>query len=124
MVIYVLPKINTPPVIWVEVHIERIHLAVATIVDNQSKAFDSGRVPGTVGFDSIEPGWMRGNIIVGRQVNAFPAFLVQSIEIVKGQRCWEAVHDGKIDFGFGMYELGSNVTGKVGFVGIQPDDRS
>lgn len=118
MVVHVLPEINTPPVVWVEVHIERIHFAVATIIDDQSKAFGSGRIPSTIGLDSIEPGRMRGNIIVGCQVNIFPAFTVQGIEIVKSQRCWEAVHDGEIDFGLGMYELGSNVTGKVGFVGI------
>ncbi len=124
MVVHVLPKNNTPPVVWVEVHIECIYFAIATIVDDDRKALGPDCIPGTVRLDSVEPGWMRGNIVIGCEVDAFPAFIVQGIEIIKVQRGWIAIHDGKINFRFGVVELGSDVTREVCFARVQPDDRS
>lgn len=86
MVVHVLPEENTSPVVRVEVHVESVHFAIATIVDNDSKAFGSSCAPSAIGLDSVKPCRVSGNVVIGCEIYTLSAFIVQRIEVAKGQR--------------------------------------
>ena len=120
VIVNVLPKQKTTPIIWVEVHVKSINLAIAAIVDDDCHTNCTVRFPCTVWFDASQPSGIRRYINCRSEVDFGPVVRIQIIKIVERQRCWIAIYNSIIDLRVGLNDLGCNVARKVCLARVEP----
>ena len=68
VLIHILSQYPAAMIVGSEVHVERIHHAVAAVIDDYGSISSADRRVGFIGFHSIQPGWGLSNIIDGRKI--------------------------------------------------------
>lgn len=111
-------------VIRVEVKVKRIDMSIAMVRDNNRRRDRVFRPALPVGPHAAEPGRLRPDAFVRRQVDLVPAQFVQPVEVVEGERVRDVLDGGMVDLGDRVADLLGVAGGVVRVFAVYPDQGS
>ena len=79
------------------------------IIDNDRTGNSSIGLAAGIRLNTIEPGGILADVVLGREVDVCAAKVVESVEIVQGQRVGSSGNGGEIHLRLGVSELRANV---------------
>lgn len=83
MIANLLPQYGGSLVVRIEVHVERINVTCAMVVDYDSAAGGSLGLASAIWLDAVEPGRISSDIVDGSQVHGMPSESIERVEVVE-----------------------------------------
>ena len=78
-----LPQYPGSLVVRIEIHVERINVTCAMIVDYDSAAGGSRGLASAIWLDAVKPGRISSDIVDGSQVHGMPSESIERVEVAE-----------------------------------------